>query len=178
MIRRWITGLLICGFCCAVSAVDAMDAQPGNIRGVVGLIGPGGRFHSGDQVTLLLVARPVAVPPTESIARMGPNDRSEALNRAHMAFFLGLRQALTDPQFRLADTVADAAGRFGFEGVPPGRYQIVVSFPALIQGEKTTWQVPVRVRSGKTALVSLDNGNHLFPLSRHGRLPDGSLRAH
>jgi hypothetical protein len=165
MTHRWRIGTVLGGvLLAAVLTAVAGAEKTGRINGLVGLVGPGGRFYPGGQVSLLLVNRPLAVPSTDGVARMTGDARAEALNRAHMAFFITLRQALGQPGFRQADAVSSRRGTFDFSAVPPGRFWVVVSFPALIHGEKTAWQVPVRVRAGKSTLVSLDNRNHLFPL--------------
>jgi hypothetical protein len=164
MAHRWSIAMVFGGVLLAAMAALAGAENTGRIKGLVGLIGPGGRFYPGDQVSLLLVNRPSVVPSTDGLARMAGEARAQALNRAHMGFFIALRQALGDPGFRQADAVSSRRGTFEFAAVPPGRFWIVVSFPALIHGEKAAWQVPVQVRAGENTLVSLDNRNHLFPL--------------
>jgi len=165
MPHRWRIAMVLGGVLLAAAVIASAAAEnTGRIRGLVGLVGPGGRFYPGDQVSLLLVTRPLTVPSADGVSRTAGDARIEALNRAHMTFFIALRQALGDPGFRQADAVSSRRGTFDFAAVPPGRFWIVVSFPALIHGEKAAWQVPVQVRAGKNTLISLDNRNHLFPL--------------
>jgi hypothetical protein len=53
--------------------------------------------------------------------------------------------------------VTDAGGRFGFDSVPQGSYRVRAD--AIVQRERWSWAVPVRLRSGDSAHVALGNHN-------------------
>lgn len=86
-----------------------------------------------------------------------------------MDFFKAVsRRIQTDARYVAATSVSAEDGTFAFPSVAPGCYWVLVAFPALIEGHKVAWQVPVTVAAGKTAVVALHNANLLFPLPASG----------
>jgi hypothetical protein len=47
--------------------------------------------------------------------------------------------------------------------VKPGRYFVMITFPAALDGHKVAWQVPAVILEGSRPECILDGGNLLLP---------------
>ena len=57
------------------------------------------------------------------------------------------------------DKLTRPAGSVAFNRMSPGRYDIVVTFPTKIAGQKAAWQVPVEAVSDRTVHVRQNAAN-------------------
>lgn len=100
---------------------------------------------------------PVPAPPVEhGLIPYSPTDR---INTAHQDFYANVQRALAEPGFLAAATLVGEDDAFRFDGIPPGRYYVLVAFPSAIDGYKVAWQVPVLVgpEDGAEVILSRDN---------------------
>ncbi len=136
--------------------------------GTLGVSGTGGRFIPGPLIRVYLVRQKI---PCARVSFKAPSGLArlewiEKVNDAHLAFFKAFRQKASQKGFIVAETVTSRAGTFTFRDLPPGSYYIVVTFPALIQCKKVTWQVPVRVPATGYCFVHLDSANLALPVGQ------------
>ena len=138
-------------------------AQGGSIRGNLGLKTKDGKLVYGDWVRVLLVTENFKVEKPKEIIDVGRQKRMESIMDAHINFFKKVREKMENPGYVAASTLTTSDGAFRFSAVNPGIYYLVVTFPAAINGYKVAWQVPVKVRDGKTTYIELRNKNLALP---------------
>ncbi|RLB95287.1 MAG: hypothetical protein DRH76_08310 [Deltaproteobacteria bacterium] len=145
----------------------AAAVDGGTVRGRVELTFSDGRSVPGEWIRLLLVTDAVDAEAIVAAAEALTYEPGVRLNRIHMDFFKAVSRRLqAGAQYLAATSLSAEDGTFAFPPVAPGRYWVLVTFPAMIEGCKVAWQVPVTVRPGKAAGVVLNNDNLLFPLPR------------
>jgi hypothetical protein len=147
----------------AVLGVAPAKAQSGAVAGRAWLVGADGTEIPGEYLRVYLVTSPLEVPRLDLDAGLAPLERQSRLNSGHKTFFIRFRQMLGAPGYIVDNTLSGRDGDFGFPAVAPGRYWVVVTFPAMILGEKAAWQVPVDVAPGRTADVELNAANLALP---------------
>jgi len=138
-------------------------AQGESIRGNLGLKTKDGKLVFGDWVRVLLVTENFTVKKPEKIYDVGKQKRMESIIDAHINFFKKVREKMENPGYVAASTLTTSDGAFRFTNIKDGRYYIVVTFPAAINGYKVAWQVSVKVRDGKTTYIELRNNNLALP---------------
>ena len=151
----------------------AAAVEGGLVRGWVKLALPDGRQVPGEWIRLLLVTEAVDAKAIVAAAEALAYEPGVRLNRIHMDFFKAVsRRIRTDARYVAATSLSAEDGTFAFPPVAPGRYWVLVAFPAMIEGRKVAWQMPVAVDAGKTVEVVLNNGNLLFPLPPPRPVPE------
>ena len=138
-------------------------AQSGNIRGSLGLETKDGKVVHGDWIRVLLVTKKCKYKKNKEIFGMDKHKRMESIMNAHIDFFKKIREKMENPAYVVASTLTTSDGTFGFADVKAGKYYVVVTFPATINGCKVAWQVPAIVYTGKTTYVRLKNSNLALP---------------
>lgn len=138
-------------------------AQGGSIRGSLGLETKDGKVIHGDWIRVLLVTEKFEVKKDTTISGMDKHKRMESIMNAHIDFFKKVREEMENPGYVAASTLTNPDGTFRFADVKAGKYYIVVTFPATINGCKVAWQVPAEVRAGKTIHIKLRNNNLALP---------------
>jgi len=138
-------------------------AADGMVAGTITLEMEDGHLEPGNWIRILLVTEAIDVPKMSSLKK--PNDPGyiDAVNGLHSGFYIQVQNHLAKKGYLVASTLATDEGTFKIPAVAPGDYFVLVKFPGNIRGYKVTWQVPVRVASGKTATVSLDRSNLALP---------------
>lgn len=145
----------------------------GAVRGNVELALPDGRRVPGEWIRLLLVTEAVDAAAIVAAAEALAYEPGVKLNRIHMDFFKAVSGRIqAQANYVAATSVSAEDGGFAFSSVAPGRYWVLVTFPAMINGHKVAWQVPVTVIAGRAAVVTLQNDNLLFPLPPPRSFPD------
>lgn len=156
-----------------IPGTPAAAASGGSVRGRVELALSDGSKVAGEYIRLLLVTEALDARAIVAAAEALTYEAGVRLNRIHMDFFkLVSGRIRADAKYVAATSVSAEDGTFAFSPVAPGRYWVLVTFPAMIGGHKVAWQVPVTVAAGKTAVVALHNANLLFPLPPPQRAPD------
>jgi hypothetical protein len=135
----------------------------GVVGGTISLKMPDGRIRSAEWIRILLVRWPVEVPDLSGIEKTNPYQRMESIRNLHMAFFIAVREKMSDPAFVVQSALTTPEGVFQFPGVSPGTYYLIVTFPAMVKDYKVAWQVPVTVIDAQTTRVELNDGNLLMP---------------
>jgi len=143
--------------------VVSFPALAETLTGQIRMETPEGRVLRGTDLRVLLATEPVFAPPSLSDLPTEPNQRYEQLNRLHLDYFEKVTRRQNDPGFRVGATVSDEKGRFIFSGVAPGRYFVIITFPAALDGYKVAWQVPVVLLRGSRPACLLDGKNLLLP---------------
>ncbi len=138
-------------------------AQGGSIRGSLGLETKDGKVIHGDWIRVLLVTEKFEVKKDTTISGMDKHKRMESIMDSHIDFFKKVREEMENPGYVAASTLTNPDGTFRFADVKAGKYYIVVTFPATINGCKVAWQVPAAVRAGKTIHIKLRNNNLALP---------------
>jgi hypothetical protein len=147
----------------AVLTVAPAEAQGGAVAGRAWLVGADGTEIPGEYLRVYLVTAPLEIPQVDLAAGLAPLERQSRLNSGHKTLFLRFREKMAAPGYLVDNTLSGQGGDFGFPAVAPGRYWLVVVFPAMIRGEKVAWQVPVEVAVGRTAAVALNAANLALP---------------
>ena len=138
-------------------------AQGGSISGSLGLETKDGKVVHGDWIRVLLVTEKFEVKKDIKISGMDKHKRMESIMNAHIDFFKKVREKMENPGYVAASTLTTSDGAFRFADVKAEQYYIIVTFPAIINGYKVAWQVPAKVRAGKTAYIELRNKNLALP---------------
>lgn len=99
----------------------------------------------------ILGANPDLSLANDTAVRRMRAERAEATERAMRE----RNDLLAGAVLRTAQTDAESA--FAFDSVPPGKYRVWSD--ATLESGRWNWRVPVRVRSGDTLKVSLNNSN-------------------
>ena len=160
--KKIFAGLVVFG-AILLSAAAAAAAGEGVVQGSVGLVIGARQFVPGSHVRLYLVTEPVAVTEEIDMDHIEKFKKVAYLNERHVDFFLRVREKITQPGYVKADTLSTDNGSFRFDGVPPGRYYILVTFPTIIHGHKVAWQVPIELADGERVSVDLRNFNMALP---------------
>ena len=155
--RAWGALLLAAAFGTAAAA------ETGAVWGTVGLEMPNGNYVAGENIRLMLVRTAIEIEMPPPLADQPKVRRAELLADCHMRFFVQVRRHLGRDGYLIDDTMSTPRGTFEFVGVPPGRYWVVVTFPALINGFKAAWQTPVDVPAGGRIHLPLDHRNLFLP---------------
>jgi len=138
-------------------------AQGGSISGSLGFETKNGKVVHGDWIRVLLVTEKFEVKKDIKISGMDKHKRMESIMNAHIHFFKRVREKMENPGYVAASTLTTSDGTFRFAGVKAGKYYIIVTFPAIINGCKVAWQVPAEVRTGETTYIELNNKNLALP---------------
>jgi len=155
------------------AAPSAAVAQGGTVAGRVELALPDGQRIPGEYIRVLLVTKAVDAQAVVKAASSRKYEPGVRLNRIHMDFFKAVSARIqADAGYVAASCLSGEDGTFAFAPVPPRRYWVLVTFPAMIEGRKVAWQVPVAVDAGKTVEVVLNNCNLLFPLPPPRPVPE------
>jgi len=143
--------------------VDLSFAQGGSISGSLGFETKDGKVVHGDWIRILLVTEKFEVKKDIKISGMDKHKRVESIMNAHIHFFKIVREKMENPGYVAASTLTTSDGAFRFSDVKAGKYYIIVTFPAIINGCKVAWQVPAAVRIGETTYIELNNNNLALP---------------
>ena len=138
-------------------------AQGGSISGSLGFQAKDGKVVHGDWIRILLVTEKFEVKKDIKISGMDKHKRMESIMNAHIDFFQKVREKMENPGYVAASTLTTSDGAFRFADVKAGKYYIIVTFPAIINGCKVAWQVPAAVRTGETTYIELRNNNLALP---------------
>ena len=138
-------------------------AQGGSIRGSLGFETKDGKVAHGDWIRVLLVTEKFEVKKDIKISGIDKHKRMESIMNSHIDFFKKVREKMENPGYVAASTLTTSDGAFRFADIRAGKYYIVVTFPATINGCKVAWQVPAKVRAGKTTHIKLRNNNLALP---------------
>jgi hypothetical protein len=137
-----------------------------HLRGRISISTKDGRVVFGNWVRVLLVTRRIAVEVPVGLDDLNQQQHYDRMISAHINFYKKVQQAMATPGYLLADTLTRPDGTFGFYNLNPGTYQVVVTFPAIIEGYKVAWQLPVRLLEGQTQWLELNSANMLLPTYR------------
>ncbi len=147
-------------------------AKEGGIDGRIELLLPDGETVHGDWIRVLLVTEAIDAAKIVKAARSLKYEPGEPVNRIHLDFFKAVSSKINaDPDYVAGSTLTTEDGTFRFPAVAPGRYWVLITFPAMIGEFKVAWQVPVTV-GGKTEQVLLNNANLLFELPERRPAPE------
>ena len=161
---RWFVIVLL--WAAVPLAGGFVSADPGaTITGALGIGLEDGSMAHGDWIRVLLTTEAVAVPVEKIPSDLPFFVRKDRINDLHLRFFVNVQKRMGDPGFVAATTLTTEDGSFRFPGVPPGDYQILVTFPAVIAGAKVAWQVPVRVVGETAVTVTLNRDNMALPIA-------------
>ena len=138
-------------------------AQGGSIRGSLGLETKDGNVAHGDWIRVLLVTERCKVKKNINFSGMDKQKRMESIMDAHIDFFKKVREKMENPSYVATSSLTTSDGAFRFADVKAGKYYIIVTFPATINGCKVAWQVPAAVYAGKTTHIKLRNNNLALP---------------
>lgn len=161
---KWF-GAVVSALTVALGVTLAAAASDGCVAGTLGLRLSDGTVAHGDWIRVLLTTAPVTVPTADIPADLPFFVRKDRINDLHLNFFVNVRKRMTDPGFVAASTLTTEDGSFLFPAVPPGDYQVLVTFPAVIAGAKVAWQVPIRVDAGGQITVALNGANAALPIA-------------
>jgi len=160
--KKWLwIYILIIGI--IIMPVALCFAQGGSIRGSLGFETDNGKVIHGDWIRVLLVTEKFEVKKDKKIFDMDKHKRMEAIMNAHIDFFKKVRKMMENPRYVTASTLTTSDGAFRFADVKAGKYYIVITFPAIINGCKVAWQAPALVRTGETTYIELNNNNMALP---------------
>lgn len=161
---RWLVTILLWSMVLLVHGFVMADST-GTVTGSLGIrLGDDAVAH-GDWIRVLLTTGEVAVPTGDIPSDLPAFVRKDRVNDLHLRFFVNVRKQMAKPGFVAATTLTTEDGRFRFPNVPPGRYQVLVTFPAVIAGAKVAWQVPIQVTEGTDVTVTLKRGNLALPIA-------------
>ena len=135
----------------------------GTIQGTVSLTTKDGTVIYADWLRVLLVRDKIAVPPLPDLAAINKFEKMNAIRTAHVDFFVAACGRLAEPGFVIDSKTTTPEGSFFFDAIPAGTYYLLVTLPAMIKTYKVAWQVPVKITSGETVSVQLNNQNMLLP---------------
>ena len=138
-------------------------AQGGSVRGSLGIETKDGKVVHGDWIRVLLVTKRCEYRKNIKISGVDKYKRIESIINSHVDFFKKVREKMKNPGYVAASTLTTSDGAFRFADVKAGKYYIVVTFPATINGFKVAWQVPAAVRAGETTYIDLKNNNLALP---------------
>ena len=138
-------------------------AQGVSIKGSLGLETKDGNVVHGDWIRVLLVTEKFEVKKDIKISGMDKHKRMESIINAHINFFKKVREKMENPGYVAGSTLTTTDGVFKFADVKAGKYYLVVTFPATINGCKVAWQVPAAVCIGETTYIELRNDNLALP---------------
>ncbi|VEN72550.1 exported hypothetical protein [Candidatus Desulfarcum epimagneticum] len=155
-------------FLCLLTVAAARPAAAGEgaIQGRVELKDESGTVRPGMFLKIFLTREKIPTGPHESLADKKKPEAIDAIISLHVDFYKNLLEKRAMKDFMAGDAESRADGTFLFERVAPGDYHIVIAFPSMIRTRKVAWQVPVHVKSGKTAHVTLNGGNMALPTYR------------
>ena len=135
----------------------------GIVHGTVALKTPDGTIIYADWLRVLLVKGAITVPELPNLEAMDKFERMDTIRTAHMDFYIAARSKLAEEGFIIATKMTTPEGSFFFDNVDPGKYYILVTFPAMIRRYKVAWQVPVTINTDERVSVKLNNGNMVLP---------------
>jgi hypothetical protein len=161
-------------FGCLIATVMLFASQAygqGTVQGTVQLTLDDGSQVNAKMVRVLLTTTPVSVPLTPDFSGMDPYSRMERIRDLHMAFFINVRKAMAMKGYLADSTLTTPEGTFRFAGILPGKYFVVVTFPAMIDEYKVAWQVPVNIGPDSVAMLTLNNQNMAVPTYSRNKAP-------
>jgi hypothetical protein len=146
-----------------VSAIQVQAADDAYITGRVSVRDAQGQAVYGNWVRVYLVREAIAPSTTPAPDPGNRMARREWINDIHMDFFIRFQEKMEKPEYLVDTKLTRDDGTFAFNPVPPGTYQVVVTFPTLIAGQKCAWQVPAKVAAGEHCTLKLDADNLALP---------------
>ena len=151
----------------AIVVVGSLTVAPayagGVIHGTVAMKIENNTTIYADWLRVLLVRDKIPVPTLPDLETINKFKRMEQIRTAHMDFYIAARDKLAQDGFVVAAKMTTPEGVFFFDNVDPGKYYILVTFPAMIKTYKVAWQVPVTLKDDETIAVELNNGNMVLP---------------
>ena len=162
--RRYVGICVMVSMLCGVGWMPAWAGQW--IMGTLSIQNGTGRQLYGEYVTVFLTTERIAVPPTPDLDAMEKYRRLDRVNQLHMDFYKNFADRRSQKGYLIAQAETSEYGNFAFLNVPPGRYFIVVTFPAMIHGYKVAWQHPVEVTADRCRYVTLNDDNLVLPAVR------------
>ena len=136
------------------------------LLGSVSIRDDAGQRRYGEYISIFLTHTAIPIPHDPDLSGLTRYRRIDRINQLHLDFFKIFSSYRSRPGYLVAHTDTSETGNFAFLDVPPGDYQVVVTFPAMIDGYKVAWQVPVTVVAGRIRHVTLDDGNLALPMNR------------
>jgi hypothetical protein len=147
------------------SPIDT-SKPPASISGIIAIIVGSGDVKPGAKIDVLLTTKWVQikdVPVQTDFSGIGDLEHKKkilyALENAHQAID---NQRAINAQYVKASTKTGLDGKFSFNDVSPGRYFLVVTYPARIGMNVVFWQHPITVQ-GEDVTVELSNDNLTLP---------------
>lgn len=144
-------------------ATGSSLADTGNIKGRIRFETEDALVASAEWTRIYLVHDRVPVPEADIEHGLIKHALTDRINTAHQKFYANLQRLLLTQGFLADSTLAAADGTFQFTGLDPGRYFVLVAFPAHIDGYKVAWQTPVKVDARKSANIELNRLNIVLP---------------
>jgi len=135
----------------------------GTIEGSAQIKLDDGSTAAAKWIRVLLTTSPADIPATPDFSGLDQYSRMEKIRDLHMAFFISIREEMDQSGYLANSTLTTPDGTFRFSDIAPGKYFIVVTFPAMIDAYKVAWQIPVQIKQDEVVSVVLNNQNMAFP---------------
>jgi hypothetical protein len=155
--------LIFLALCALLISIGSGHCMGGTVEGSIQLRIKDGSVHHGDWIRVLLTREKVDLPHTGALADLNKYQQMNAINKAHLDFNKSILKRMQDPEFIAASTLTVESGTFKFADISPGKYWVVITFPAVIKMHKVAWQYPVEMVTGHTTTVILNNKNLALP---------------
>ncbi|HSO20533.1 MAG TPA: carboxypeptidase-like regulatory domain-containing protein [Desulfosarcina sp.] len=136
------------------------------IMGTLSIRDDNGRLVYGEYVTVFLTTQHIPVPRSSGLEAMERHRRLDRINQLHLDYYKQFARHRSQKGYLAAQAETSETGNFAFLNVPPGRYFIVVTFPAMVGGYKVAWQHPVSVTADRRPYVALNEDNLVLPAVR------------
>lgn len=159
--------VMICFMLCALFLSAAGQAAAGQwLLGTLCIDDETGQRVYGEHITVFLTTEMLPVPSCRGLDTLERHRRLDRINQMHLDFYKGFAAHRNRPGYLIGHTESSATGNFAFLDAPPGDYFVVVTFPAMINGNKVAWQQKVAVTKGRVRHITLDGTNLVLPADR------------
>ena len=163
-VQKRFFDLLFISLACLACATQASAGQW--IAGSVSIRNDSDQNVYGERLSVFLVSTESRATADRCLKETHPQRRLDCINNCHLDFYKQFQRHQQETGYLIDQTETANTGNFIFFDVPAGAYFLLVKFPAMIDGYKVAWQVPVSVTPGKHRFVSLNDDNLLLPKNR------------